>query len=603
MPAPANDLIANAATFAGSLTTRSGVTAMYPIEDATLETGETTIPGGFHSSGMHQTIWFRWVADTAASCTFITQLQDDTAAPKLIVYQSLDGTGDFAQLVEVAYGSTGSTAFTPDLGAVYYFQVGTASDGRVGTRGLQWTLGAPALWVGECATYVGHIASGTSTLFAQNPSINNMADPSSMLYDGYFDIYWSSWEVGQLLVAVVATTQDGIIETPPGWTSSAGATWGPRPYSYGVNPGYTPFFADHANIGVFWRIADGTEGTTADVAFTVTGLGYHENGSVGEGTTDGGGIMFTFDVIEVGTFNRAGPFPASPILYAGMDAVSPSLEPDPDDTTTHHTATYPTATADAIGNHLYMQIMQLHGYEQITQSDDDYYPTVYSAVLEPTGFDPASGGHVAPYDGSQFVTFANALNPYDTSDTPVIMTDSYSPGSSATYGQFASWADGFIGVEGVDWDNWTVVPGIAALSFVIQAPESRWQTNGSAGSAFVVPSCPITLYECTFNAQGADRDLWFRFTAGSDTVTIGTAGSDYDTFLYLYDAGLSLVASDDDSGPGTTSLLNAEPVTAGATYYIKVTAVNPADTGILTLTLDSCTGGAAYWGILAALMN
>src|SRR5262249_3450771 len=72
------------------------------------------------------------------------------------------------------------------------------------------------------------------------------------------------------------------------------------------------------------------------------------------------------------------------------------------------------------------------------------------------------------------------------------------------------------------------------------------------------------------NSGGAS--VWYRWTAPSNmSVKITTAGSDFDTTLGVYTGSalgaLSLVVSNDDSGGGTTSLVNFN-ATGGTTDRI-----------------------------------
>lgn len=324
--------------------------------------------------------------------------------------------------------------------------------------------------IGECP-FVQHYGNGVNTLFATQPSQDGLADPSDVSSDGYFDIYWAPWEVGLLLVAVVATTEDGALAAPAGWTELANETWGDIPYSTGVNPGYTPFTKPHANIAVFYRIADGTEGDTDAIAFTITGLTYMTNGNPPYSV--GGGQMFTFAAIEQGSFSHVA-FPDPPIKYAGMDSVDPRLLADETEAASHVTAneaTFPTAVADYVGNHMYLQVAQIKGWSWEIETAEDGQPTYPSYVVSPTGFDDFSGGHGPfPFEGSQFGVFANAEDIFSTGALP--MTDSYAPGTVRTYASPSGWNDGFLGTLHVDFEDWAVLFGIAALSFVIQAPLS-----------------------------------------------------------------------------------------------------------------------------------
>ncbi len=75
-------------------------------------------------------------------------------------------------------------------------------------------------------------------------------------------------------------------------------------------------------------------------------------------------------------------------------------------------------------------------------------------------------------------------------------------------------------------------------------------------------------------SSGSAHSVWYQWQAPSNgSVTITTENSDYDTILAVYTGsalgGLSLVANDDDSGPGTTSAITFAGI-AGVTYRIAV---------------------------------
>ena len=83
------------------------------------------------------------------------------------------------------------------------------------------------------------------------------------------------------------------------------------------------------------------------------------------------------------------------------------------------------------------------------------------------------------------------------------------------------------------------------------------------------------------NLGGAS--VWFNWVAPANgTVTFNTAGSGFDTLLGVYTgtsvSALSLVASDDDLPPGTTSAVTFAAV-SGTEYRIAVDGYN----GILSL--------------------
>jgi hypothetical protein len=77
-----------------------------------------------------------------------------------------------------------------------------------------------------------------------------------------------------------------------------------------------------------------------------------------------------------------------------------------------------------------------------------------------------------------------------------------------------------------------------------------------------------------------DGSVWWHWTAqASGPVSISTAGSDFDTVLAVYSGSdlatlsATLVAADDDSGPGETSLVTFS-AQAGVTYRMAVEGLN-----------------------------
>jgi hypothetical protein len=79
---------------------------------------------------------------------------------------------------------------------------------------------------------------------------------------------------------------------------------------------------------------------------------------------------------------------------------------------------------------------------------------------------------------------------------------------------------------------------------------------------------------CPFGGSTAP-DVVYQFTPGANVnVDISLCASAYDTKTYVFDAGLSVIACNDDTpgcgSDGFRSSLTAVPMTAGNTYYIVV---------------------------------
>src|SRR5439155_161666 len=95
--------------------------------------------------------------------------------------------------------------------------------------------------------------------------------------------------------------------------------------------------------------------------------------------------------------------------------------------------------------------------------------------------------------------------------------------------------------------------------------------------------------EPTIVGNGGGHSIWWSWTApASGTVTISTAGSNFDTLLGVFTgssvSSLSTVAGNDDApGAGVTSSVTFNAV-AGVTYQIAVDGFNGA-TGNITLNI------------------
>jgi len=141
-----------------------------------------------------------------------------------------------------------------------------------------------------------------------------------------------------------------------------------------------------------------------------------------------------------------------------------------------------------------------------------------------------------------------------------------------------------------------LVPGVAAAV----------PANDNFAGATVLASLPSSVAQ---SAVGATEEVgeptvpcvplnstvWFRYTPSSGLpIHADTIGSDYDTVVAVYTGSavdsLTLVACDDDSGPGLQSELQFTP-TPGVTYWFQVgdfgTVVSP---GHLVLNLQQPAG-------------
>ena len=80
-----------------------------------------------------------------------------------------------------------------------------------------------------------------------------------------------------------------------------------------------------------------------------------------------------------------------------------------------------------------------------------------------------------------------------------------------------------------------------------------------------------------------ERDWLFFTLNNSQGVTIETYASDADTYLFLYDSSLNQIASDDDSGVGFSSRIDA--ILPTGTYYVKVEGFANSSTGNYSIIL------------------
>jgi len=139
---------------------------------------------------------------------------------------------------------------------------------------------------------------------------------------------------------------------------------------------------------------------------------------------------------------------------------------------------------------------------------------------------------------------------------------------------------------GPAWASGLALEATAGAAQAAAAGDDYRNTMDSAASASVSTWYTSTKYG-SIEVSG-DVDM-FRFVSpvsGWVTVTQNARyGSAVDPHLYVYNAGQSLVAEDDDSGSGLNSRLEI-PVTAGAAYYVAATS-HGASAGKYTLGLKA----------------
>jgi len=115
--------------------------------------------------------------------------------------------------------------------------------------------------------------------------------------------------------------------------------------------------------------------------------------------------------------------------------------------------------------------------------------------------------------------------------------------------------------EGTEYDASIVATGDEGADQY--EPDDSWEQAG-----WIVPDAPPQSH--TFHVSG-DND-WVKFTASEGITYVFetlSLGDRCDTYLYLYDTdGVTLIARDDDGGPGWASLIEWRATSSG-TYYVR----------------------------------
>jgi hypothetical protein len=119
-----------------------------------------------------------------------------------------------------------------------------------------------------------------------------------------------------------------------------------------------------------------------------------------------------------------------------------------------------------------------------------------------------------------------------------------------------------------------------------QLSSATFTDNANCREYWLVPGVVVTgtlaASDCDFGAAATDEYLVV-LQAGQ-SITVRMESSQMDPLLEIYNLSNARVASDDDSGGGTTALLT---YTAPATslYFLDVTAFAAGETGAYTLTV------------------
>jgi len=189
---------------------------------------------------------------------------------------------------------------------------------------------------------------------------------------------------------------------------------------------------------------------------------------------------------------------------------------------------------------------------------------------------PSSGFFQVDTTGSDFDTYLSVFTGSEVNNLTLIgADDDGGPGVTSLYNLNATAGTTYpIAVDG--FSNYTL--GSINLNIAPTAPPNDNFANriGLAGETANATGSNIraTAEVGEPTQSGTINSVWWSWTApSSGNYTFDTEGSNFDTYLYLFTGNdlpnLSLVAADDDSGEGLTSLITRN-VTAGTTYQIAV---------------------------------
>lgn len=122
---------------------------------------------------------------------------------------------------------------------------------------------------------------------------------------------------------------------------------------------------------------------------------------------------------------------------------------------------------------------------------------------------------------------------------------------------------------------------LAGGGITIQADVAEVEPNGSLALSQLL-DCGNILRPATISAAGDTDYVYFTVPAGTiltiGTNSDGTTGQLTDSRIRLFNASGTVLASDDDSGPGAYSLLSYTTTSAG-TYYVGIAGYSSSYTG------------------------
>ncbi|HEX2203628.1 MAG TPA: pre-peptidase C-terminal domain-containing protein [Longimicrobium sp.] len=168
-----------------------------------------------------------------------------------------------------------------------------------------------------------------------------------------------------------------------------------------------------------------------------------------------------------------------------------------------------------------------------------------------------------------------ALQLLDLSGRPVAIGEEAAPGRR-------------VHVIGLAQGRYNILAGASApgVSYTLASAAAAADVGGCARPWIVrgaTVTQQLTAADDCYPGRRADRfQVWL---AEGATLTVRQDSPDFDTFLRLFDAAGEMVASDDDSGEGSGSVLTFTAETAG-TYTIEATSVGGLATGGYTLAVE-----------------
>ena len=196
-------------------------------------------------------------------------------------------------------------------------------------------------------------------------------------------------------------------------------------------------------------------------------------------------------------------------------------------------------------------------------------------------------------NGSSIDTF---IRVYDSSRTLVASDDDSGPGLN-------SLASVSVVAENVYYIKASAYgSGTGAYRVATSIASSSNPSNTQASGISFNEAIPLTTVTGGLGADGnisvAGEEDYYTFTATATGLLRASLdqnnGSSIDTYIRVYDSSRTLIASDDDSGPGLNSLASVS-VVAGNVYYIKASAYG-SGTGAYRVTTSIASSSISGQG-------